>query len=128
MKQSGGTHHQYGQYGRGQRCKSGYLLLCRSKNGVVGLTRARHWSRRKTKLRINSLIISAMATEQWLEGVNKTPGMFDKIAPPCIRKSRHVDDISPYPLSCIDSSKIDHRRCIGYRWWNDSRVVIPSTL
>jgi NAD(P)-dependent dehydrogenase (short-subunit alcohol dehydrogenase family) len=108
MKQSGGsiinTASTAGVKGVGQ----GIASYVAAKHGVVGLTKAAALEQAKNQIRINSLIISAMATEQWLEGVNKTPGLFEKIALSMpLGRVATVDDIIPLILFLAsDSSKM----------------------
>ena len=63
---------------------------------MIGLTKAAALEQARNGIRVNALVISAMATEQWLEKIDRTPGLFDKIAAgmPMGKVSR-VEDILP---------------------------------
>lgn len=96
MQQNGGsiinTASTAGVKGIGQ----GIAAYVAAKHGVIGLTRAAALEQARNGIRINALVISAMATEQWLEKIDRTPGLYEKIAAgmPMGKVSR-VEDILP---------------------------------
>jgi NAD(P)-dependent dehydrogenase (short-subunit alcohol dehydrogenase family) len=96
MKQSGGSIINTASTAGIKGASQGIASYVAAKHGVVGLTKAAALEQAKNQIRINALIISAMATEQWLEGVNKTPGMVEKIAASMpLGRVATVDDIIP---------------------------------
>jgi NAD(P)-dependent dehydrogenase (short-subunit alcohol dehydrogenase family) len=109
MKQSGGgsiinTASTAGVKGVGQ----GIAAYVAAKHGVVGLTKAAALEHARNQIRVNALIISAMATEQWLQGVEKIPGMFEKISASMpLGRVATVDDIIPFiTFLASDNSKM----------------------
>ncbi|HMI65170.1 MAG TPA: SDR family oxidoreductase [Cyclobacteriaceae bacterium] len=108
MKQSGGSIINTASTAGVKGVSQGIASYVAAKHGVVGLTKAAALEQAKNQIRINSLIISAMATEQWLDGVNKTPGLFEKIALSMpLGRVATVDDIIPLILFLAsDGSKM----------------------
>jgi NAD(P)-dependent dehydrogenase (short-subunit alcohol dehydrogenase family) len=97
MKQSGGSIINTASTAGVRGVAQGISAYVAAKHGVIGLTRSAALEQAHNQIRINALVVSAMATEQWLKGVERTPGMYEKIAASMpLGKIATVDDIIPF--------------------------------
>jgi NAD(P)-dependent dehydrogenase (short-subunit alcohol dehydrogenase family) len=97
MKESGGSIINTASTAGVKGVAQGIAAYVAAKHGIIGLTKAAALEQARNQIRVNALVISAMATEQWLRGVNRTPGMYDKIAASMPNgKIATVDDIIPF--------------------------------
>jgi NAD(P)-dependent dehydrogenase (short-subunit alcohol dehydrogenase family) len=80
MKQSGGSIINTASTAGVKGVAQGISAYVAAKHGLIGLTKAAALEQARNQIRVNALVISAMATEQWLQAVNRTPGMYEKIA------------------------------------------------
>lgn len=97
MKQSGGSIINTASTAGVKGVAQGIAAYVAAKHGVIGLTKAAALEQARNQIRVNALVISAMATEKWLQGVNRTPGMYEKIAASMPNgKIATVDDIIPF--------------------------------
>jgi NAD(P)-dependent dehydrogenase (short-subunit alcohol dehydrogenase family) len=109
MKQSGGSIINTASTAGVKGVGKGIAAYVAAKHGVIGLTKAAALEQAGNQIRVNALVISAMATEQWLAGVNRTPGMYEKIAAAMpMGKIATVEDIIPF-ISFLAS---DHSKFI----------------
>jgi len=80
MKKNGGSIINTASTAGVKGVAQGIAAYVAAKHGVIGLTKAAALEQARNQIRVNALVVSAMATEQWLQGVNRTPGMYEKIA------------------------------------------------
>jgi NAD(P)-dependent dehydrogenase (short-subunit alcohol dehydrogenase family) len=96
MKQSGGSIINTASTAGVKGVAQGIAGYVAAKHGVIGLTKAAALEQARNQIRVNALVVSAMSTEQWLQGVNRTPGMYEKIATSMPNgKIATVEDIIP---------------------------------
>lgn len=97
MKGSGGSIINTASTAGVKGVAQGISAYVAAKHGVIGLTRSAALEQARNQIRVNALVVSAMATEQWLQGVERTPGMYEKIAAAMpLGKIATVDDIIPF--------------------------------
>ena len=97
MKQTGGSIINMASTAGVKGVGQGISAYVAAKHGVIGLTKAAALEQARNQIRINALVVSAMATEQWLDGVNKTRGLYEKIAAGMPNgKIATVNDIIPF--------------------------------
>jgi NAD(P)-dependent dehydrogenase (short-subunit alcohol dehydrogenase family) len=80
MKESGGSIINTASTAGVKGVAQGISAYVAAKHGVIGLTKAAALEQARNQIRVNALVISAMSTEQWLQGVERTPGLKEKIA------------------------------------------------
>jgi NAD(P)-dependent dehydrogenase (short-subunit alcohol dehydrogenase family) len=97
MKQTGGSIINTASTAGVKGVAKGISAYVAAKHGVIGLTKAAALEQARNQIRVNALVVSAMATEQWLQGVERTPGLYEKIADSMpTGKIATVEDIIPF--------------------------------
>ncbi|HEY5749256.1 MAG TPA: SDR family oxidoreductase [Chryseolinea sp.] len=97
MKKTGGSIINTASTAGVKGVAQGISAYVAAKHGVIGLTKAAALEQARNQIRVNALVVSAMATEQWLQGVNRTPGMYEKIAAAMpLGKIATAEDIIPF--------------------------------
>ncbi len=97
MKKNGGSIINTASTAGVKGVAQGIAAYVAAKHGVIGLTKAAALEQARNQIRVNALVVSAMATEQWLQGVNRTPGMYEKIAAAMpLGKIATAEDIIPF--------------------------------